>query len=71
MDDQFVPALVGQRLNLDRMGTHRRKAVLVRFARGFSVFERRHVTYQYRRPPVPVPREVAVDGSPPDAAGGV
>jgi hypothetical protein len=52
------------------MSTQSREAVLVRFARGFSVVERRHVMYQYRRPPVPVPVEVVVEGRP-DPTGGL
>ena len=42
MDDELVAAEIAQLLNLDRMGSHRREAVLVSLARSFGVFERRH-----------------------------
>ena len=69
VDDQLVSTEIAQGLYLDRVSAQRRQAVLVRPARGFGVFERRHVIYQYRLPLVPVPPVVAVDGSPPDALG--
>jgi hypothetical protein len=69
MDDQLVSAEIAQGLYLDRVSAQRRQAVLVRPARGFGVLERGHVIYQYRLPLVPVPDEVDVEGSPPDAVG--
>ena len=42
MDDELVAAQVIEHLDLDRVRSQRRQAVLVRFARGLGVFECRH-----------------------------
>ncbi len=42
MDDELIAAQIVEHLNLDRVRTHRREAILVRLARGLGVFECRH-----------------------------